>query len=218
MRTARCLEVLAETRARVDVPLVADDVRLDLRRLRLGAARVATRARRARPRSSSPTCPQTCDRAAARPARRADLDRRADAARRRVDRRLAVPRHGDRDDRRAGRARPDARAARPSGSAPSPTCRSTPASASRRPSTRARPPSSSTASSSARARSRRPSRGPRELAPSSPRCAPDWMKQASNSLLQARFGAPPPTQARRIAAASRPDRASNSLLLAPRRA
>ena len=48
MRTGRCLEVLAETRARVSVPLVADDVRLDLRRVRLGAPRDARRATQAR--------------------------------------------------------------------------------------------------------------------------------------------------------------------------
>src|SRR5581483_4474787 len=88
------------------------DVRLDLRRLRLGNARarrplrrriVADRSRPPRRRAAggSPGA-----------ARRPDVHRRAPAACSRRDGRLAVPRHGDGHDRRARRARPHARAAR----------------------------------------------------------------------------------------------------------
>ena len=46
MRTARCLEVLAETRERVVGPADPDDLLVDPRRLRLGALRRRRRARR----------------------------------------------------------------------------------------------------------------------------------------------------------------------------
>ena len=55
----------------------------------------------------------------------------------RADRRLALPRHAHRHDRRARASSPPRSPASSSARAPSPTCRSTPASASRRRSTRA---------------------------------------------------------------------------------
>ena len=91
----------------------ADDVRLDLRRLRLGAARAATRAQ------AGATSLIVVDLPAdVRPElRRVQLvaptstDERLRLAAV-VDRRLALPRHGHRHDRRARRARPQPRAAR----------------------------------------------------------------------------------------------------------
>ena len=76
-----------------------------------------------------------------------------------ADRRLALPRHARRDDRRARRSLPRARRPRRAGARASSTCRSTPASASRPRSTRGRRPSSPTGSSSARARSRSQKKG-----------------------------------------------------------
>ena len=96
MRTARCLEVLAETRERVAVPLIPMTYssildaygweRFAPMREDAGATSliVADLPRR-RPAGD-----------AAGPARRTDVDRRAAPPRRRVDRRLAVPRDRDR--------------------------------------------------------------------------------------------------------------------------
>ena len=78
--------------------------------------------------------------AAADPARRAHLDRRAHRARGGRDRRLALPRHAHRDDRRTHRAVRRARRARSASASAHRTSRSTPGSGSRRPSTHARPP------------------------------------------------------------------------------
>ena len=89
----------------------ADDVRGAPRGVRLGAVR----GRRGRSRGDQPDRLRRPRRPAARtpahPPRRADLDRRADRARRIDHRRLALPRHADRHDRRAGRAVVGARGA-----------------------------------------------------------------------------------------------------------
>ena len=105
------------------------------------------------------------------PARRADVDRRAARARRARDRRLALPRHADRDDRRPRRALDRTCRARRARPGASPTCRSTRASGSRRPSTRAQPPTSPTASSSAPAPCRRPRKARPRCATTCARCA-----------------------------------------------
>ena len=154
MRTAQCLECLAETRALVgETPIVPMTYAALLEAYgweRFAAD--AARARRDEPdRLGRPGRPATG--APADPPRRADLDRRADPARRVDDRRLALPRHADGHDRRARRALVGARGARRRARDRSRTaCRSTPGSASRRPS-RPRPRRRSpTGSSSARAR------------------------------------------------------------------
>ena len=149
----RCLECLAPTRALVgETPLVPMTYASLLEAY--GWERFAADARRRR--RDEPDRRRPARRRAAgappRPARRSDLDRRADRARRRRDRRLALPRHPHRHDRRARASSPPRSPASPSARGASrPTRRSTPASGSRRPSTPARRPRSRTASSSARA-------------------------------------------------------------------
>ena len=107
MRIARCLECLAETRALVDVPLIPMTYASIFEAY--GWERLERDARAAGATSlivvDLPCRRET--RAPPHPARRADLDRRADPAGRVDDRRLAVPRHGDRHDRRARRALPE---------------------------------------------------------------------------------------------------------------
>ena len=93
MRTAACLECLAQTRALVDVPLVPMTYASILEAY--GWERFV--ADRARPRRDEPDRRRPARRgapgAAAHPARRADVHRRAAAPRGGADRRLALPRH-----------------------------------------------------------------------------------------------------------------------------
>ena len=127
----------------------ADDLRRDPRGLRLGALRD----RRRRARSDEPHRLRRPRRPASgappRASRRPDLDGRAHPPRCVDDRRLALPRHGDGDDRGAERALVRARGARRPRARRSPAaCRSTPGSASRPRSRRRARRRSRTASSS----------------------------------------------------------------------
>ena len=174
MRTQACLECLAATRERVDVPLVPMTYAslLEAYGWERFAADAALGRRRQPDRRRPPG--RRAARAAAGPARRADLDRRAAAARGRADGRLALPRHRHRHDRCARRAS-TALAGSPSAPrAAAPACRSTQASGSRRRRMPVPPPSSPTASSSARARSKPPREAP-------PRCASTCARSATRS-------------------------------------
>ena len=133
MRTRACLECLAATRARVQVPLVPMTYSSILEAY--GWDRFAEDARANGAESLIVADLPAGDRAEPppHPARRADLDRRAGRPRRGGDRRLALPRHADRDDRRARRPLPRARRPRRACPPRAPRSRSTPASASRRP-------------------------------------------------------------------------------------
>ena len=116
MRTAQCLDCLAATRDLVGAtPIVPMTYAALLEAY--GWERFAADAGRSRgdqpDRLRRPGRPAA--RAPAHPPRRADLDRRADRARRVDHRRLALPRHADRHDRRAGRAVVGARGARRAG-------------------------------------------------------------------------------------------------------
>ena len=104
MRTAKCLECLAATRALVgQTPLVPMTYASLLEAY--GWERFATDARAAGATSFIiADLPPARGPTPAHPARRPDLDRRADRARRRRDGRLAVPRHPHRHDRRTRRA------------------------------------------------------------------------------------------------------------------
>ena len=160
MRTAACLDVPPrDARAPRRRAAHPDDVRVDARGVRLGALR-RRRARRRRDephrrrparRTSDPSCTACSSSRRRRPTSGSRLAARA-------DRRLALPRHRHRDDRRARRRLPRARRPRRARARRARTSRSTPASASRRRSRRAPRPTSPTASSSARARSRSPRR------------------------------------------------------------
>ena len=172
MRTAVCLELLEQTRALVDVPLVPMTYASILEAY--GWERFVADARAAGatslivvdlPAGRAP-------RVAPHPARRADLHRRQAAPRGRADRRLALPRHRHRHDRRPREHVLAAARASSSASGASPTSRSTPGSASPRRSTPARPPRSSTGSRSARGPSRSPRTGPTRCASTWRRCAP----------------------------------------------
>ena len=137
MRTAACLDVLRETRARIDVPLIPMTYASILEAY--GWERFAADARDAGATSLIVADLPAGERPEleARPARRADVDRRAAARRGGADRRLALPRHRHRDDRRPRRRLPRARRPRRARARRRPTSRSTPASASRRRSRRA---------------------------------------------------------------------------------
>ena len=105
MRTAACLECLAQVRERVDVPLVPMTYSALLEAY--GWERFAADARGGRDepdrrRSSG----RRAARAQPRPARRSDLDRRAARPRRRAHRRLGLPRHARGDDRSPRQAFP----------------------------------------------------------------------------------------------------------------
>ena len=105
MRTAACLECLAATRALVgDTPLIPMTYASLLEAY--GWERFETDARAAGATSFiiADTAAGSRPELQARPARRPHLDRRAHRARRLGDRRLALPRHADRHDRRAHRA------------------------------------------------------------------------------------------------------------------
>ena len=103
MRTKACLECLAAVRERVDVPIVPMTYSSLLEvygweRFAHGrAGRRCDEPDHRRPAGGGEAG------APARPARRADVDRRAASARRRPDRRMALPRHGDRNHRRPRR-------------------------------------------------------------------------------------------------------------------
>ena len=102
----------AHARARARQAAHPDDVLVAPRGVRLGAlrGRPARLGRHEHDRRRPPR--GRAARGAARPARRADLDRRAHPLRGRADRRLALPRHAHRHDRRARRPLPRARRAR----------------------------------------------------------------------------------------------------------
>ncbi len=105
MRTKECLACLAATRALVgETPLIPMTYASLLEAY--GWKRFETDARAAGATSFiiADTAAGVAARAEARPARRADLDGRAHRARRPGDRRLALPRHTDRHDRRPHRA------------------------------------------------------------------------------------------------------------------
>ena len=100
MRTAACLDVLRETRARIDVPLIPMTYASILEAY--GWERFAADARDAGATSVIVADLPAGERPglAACPARRADVDGRAAAPRRGADGRLALPRHRHGDDRR----------------------------------------------------------------------------------------------------------------------
>ena len=146
MRTAACLECLAATRALVgDTPLVPMTYASLLEAY--GWERFETDARAAGATSFIivDTAAGSRPELQARPARRPHLDRRAHRARRLGDRRLALPCHAHRHDRRPHRALGCARRPRRPRPGARRTCRSTPASGSRRRSRRAPRPISPTA-------------------------------------------------------------------------
>ena len=137
MRTGECLECIAETRARVDVPLVPMTYAAILEAYGYERFVADTRAAGATSAIVVDLPVEEHPERAADPARRADLDRRADRALRRAHRRLALPRLAHRHDRRPHRGLPRPRRPRRARPRRRRTSRSTPASASRRPSTRA---------------------------------------------------------------------------------
>ena len=162
MRTAACLDCLAATRRRLDVPLVPMTYASLLEAYGYERFAAAARGRRRH---------QPDRRRPARRASRPELRRVQLVAPTSTDERIALAAATtdgwlylvtvDRHDRRPRRPLPRPRRARRARARSRPTCRSTPASASRRPSTRAPRQSSPTGSSSARARSRSPRTGRR---------------------------------------------------------
>ena len=107
MRTAACLECLAATRALVgETPLIPMTYASLLEAYGWERFEADARAAGATSFIVADTAAGARSGAQARPARRADLDRRADRARGRRDGRLALPRHADRARRARGTSSP----------------------------------------------------------------------------------------------------------------